>query len=299
MEELIQKASIKCKTEKTKQNHRTIGLSRAIRKWERFKEDLIDSMVVDSSSSSSSFTLGNDTGASSSITPMIKKRKVDVTLCVMDFYQHDQSSTNGDNDNKRIKTNNNNHDNEIETESLSITNNDGNNNNNSKLHSALLCLLKNYAYSKTMDTSIANQLLTLPSSSQKQQEQNEKNDNEEEAKLDNNESKIQLSKHYHKVGKLLTNNPSAIISLLGNLFKVGSFRLRAIDDRNHCAKLIALSVIASKRQLLFTCDDDDDDKEEGEEDEDDTKANDNDDEELEINHLCDVSIYYLYLKSEM
>merc|ERR1712194_399352 len=66
LEELIQKASIKCKTEKTKQNHRTIGLSRAIRKWERFKEDLIESMVVDSSSSSSSFTLGNDTGASSS-----------------------------------------------------------------------------------------------------------------------------------------------------------------------------------------------------------------------------------------
>ena len=207
MEELIQKASLKCKNEK-KQNHRTIGLSRAIRKWERFKEDLIDSMVVDTSSSSSSFTLGNNSN-SGTVTNMVKKRKLDVTLCVMDFYQHESS-------NKKIKSEEGNED-EFAVSSE--------NDENSKLHSAMLCLLKNYAYSKVIDTSTANQLLIPPS----------QNDSK---------SKLHLHEHYQKVGELLNNNASAIISLLGNLFKTGSFRLRSMDDRGLCAKLIAISVIA-------------------------------------------------------
>ena len=198
LQHLVQRANLLQKQKPNKQIYRAQSI------WERLKEELEHTMI---SPNSTIYTTNNNNNIK--ISPLSRKRRVDIALTVSELHQRQRRRY-------YYHDKNNNH-------QPTNTSNDNNNNNNTtnnsnsrvySLDSGMETLLKRYSMGMQMDTALASQLLHNPYESEQ------------------------------RVGELLIAHPTAITALLSNLYKA-CFRAKSLEIRLKCCKLIACAVLAA------------------------------------------------------
>jgi len=167
------------------------ALQRAIRKWQRLKEELEDEMLKPLA-----------TG-----TTFQKKRRIDVALTMSDLYQRQR---------RRIDPTSGYFDGEGNGSTSSMSNK---NELSNVLDNALVGLLTKTSLGVQIDKEVAESML-----------------------------KYAYGGSTDRIGDLLIEHPSAITSLLRNMF--GSQRIRQLETRQKCARLVALAVMASERMAI-------------------------------------------------
>lgn len=188
LDELIKKASAKVET---LSGPKSIGLSRAIKKWTRITEQLENHMMKTASTKSQPFNA------------LAKKRRMDIALTVNNIQQRKRR--------RLIDT--------MKTNASVIK-------DCYKLDTALISLMKRHAMGVSIDEMILDQLLC--------------------AVTKEDESKSYAFLH---IGSSLIEHPSAIDALLKALF-IPSGRMKSLNIKIKCAKLVAIAVFAAEKKLI-------------------------------------------------
>ena len=191
LQELIMKSRKLLSPSGDGSTHNPESLKRAIRKWERLREELEDEMLKPLK-----------TG-----TTFQRKRRVDVALTMSDLFQRKRRRVD-----PRLRVENGNENGATD----SFGNNNNSNNLADMLDSALCQLLTKNSLGSQVDKEIAENIL-----------------------------KYAYGGSTDRIGDLLIKHPTAITALLQNLF--GKKRIRQLEARLKCARLVALAVTASER----------------------------------------------------
>ena len=213
LEQLVHRAKQQQQTQQN--NNDKSKLQRAISIWERLKQELQNSMILSplDTTTSSNTTSSSNTTTTHQVTPLSKKRRVDIALTISELHQRQQRRkyhTHGDHND--LQTNHNttttSHNGDASTSTTSSSR------KGYSLDAGMETLLKRYSMGMQMDSALASQLLHNPYESEE------------------------------RVGQLLIDHPTAIQALLSNLYKA-RFRVKSLEVRLKCCKLIACAVMAA------------------------------------------------------
>mmetsp|Transcript_8120 Transcript_8120/g.10314 ORF Transcript_8120/g.10314 Transcript_8120/m.10314 type:complete len:1043 (-) Transcript_8120:385-3513(-) len=215
LEELISRATVKAKIVS---GPRKIGLMRAIKKWQRFEEELEDFMLrgfTSSSSSSSSAALST----TQSVNTVARKRRVDTSIMVCELQQHKRQR-------RKIET----EENENEAGEIQEDDNDKNS-NKTILNAGISALMKRHSMGIPPDDVVLDQLLS---------------------KYEDKSDKKDKSSFESAVGGLLTQHPLLTIDTLLRYLYLPGGKIKSDETRMKYAKLIAAAVISSEKKIIET-----------------------------------------------